>query len=43
MKTDTLKDVKNRGGYSRGWRTGLGEDPPRVTIGTAEDERGEGN
>lgn len=41
MDTDTLKAVKARGGWRVGERSGLGENPPRVTIGTAEDERGE--
>lgn len=44
MHTDTLKDVKNRGGWGRGERTGVSPNPDsRFTTGTAEDERGEGN
>lgn len=41
MTPDTLADNKNRGGWSRGARTGEGPNPTRVTIGTAEDERGD--
>lgn len=43
MHVDTLKEMKDNRGWRPGTRTGPSPDPDtRATMGTAEDERGEG-